>query len=385
MSNDRGKNYIIDREQFPKLFEVLRTQGYRIIGPTVREGTILFDEISGVEDLPEGKTDEQAPGSYRLKNRGDNALFGFTVGPQSPKKYLLPMRLKLFDAYKEGRSFRVESGFDPNSTDLPPLAFFGIKPCEVSAIAIQDKIFLEGMYTDPIYRSLRERSIIIAVNCTSPGNLCFCTSMNTGPKVSEGFDLALTEIVNDVEHYFIVDVGSEKGSALLQSIPSRPADSSHREIAQQAYDHAVHAMGRKIDMTDVRTLLFENLEHPEWNAVAARCLTCANCTLVCPTCFCTTVEDTNDLSGEHTERWRRLNSCFTLDFTRVAGGNFRTSAKSRYRQWLTHKLAGWYDQFGSSGCVGCGRCITWCPVGIDIVAEVDAIRGDGISRWNKST
>ena len=380
MGNDREKNAIIDREQFPKLFEVLRTQGYQIVGPAVREGVILYDDINGVEDLPKGKTDEQSPGSYRLKKRGDNALFGFTVGPQSPKKFLLPMRLKLFDAHKEGRGFRVSSGLNSNSDKLPRLAFIGIKPCEVSAIAIQDKIFLEGMYADPVYRSLSEHSMIIDVNCTSPGNLCFCASMKTGPKTSKGFDLALTEIINADEHYFIVDVGSEKGSALLQSVPNRPVESSQEKMAQQVFDQAVHTMGKTIDMTDVRTLLFENLEHPEWDAVAARCLTCANCTLVCPTCFCTTVEDTTDLSGERTERWRRLNSCFTLDFTKVAGGNFRTSAKSRYRQWLTHKLAGWYDQFGSSGCVGCGRCITWCPVGIDIVAEVDAIRGDGISR-----
>lgn len=380
MSNDNDNSVVIDRDQFPKLFGTLRSQGYQIIGPTVRENVIIYDEIAGVEDLPIGKTDEQAPGSYRLKNRMDAALFGYTVGPQSPKKFLFPMKMKLFEAQKEGRGFHISAGGNPESSDVPRLAFVGIKPCELGAIKIQDKVFLGELYTDPVYRSLRERSLIISVNCTSPGSHCFCASMKTGPKASGGFDLALTEIVRGNEHYFVADVGSEKGSALLQSIPNHPAESSHRDAVGQAFDHAVHTMGKVFETTDVKKLLQENLEHPEWDAVAARCLTCTNCTLVCPTCFCSTVWDATDLSGEHTEHWRRWNSCFTLDFTKVAGGNFRSSAKSRYRQWLTHKLAGWYDQFGSSGCVGCGRCITWCPVGIDIVAEVDAIRGEKISR-----
>jgi sulfhydrogenase subunit beta (sulfur reductase) len=380
MSQDQGENFIIDRNQFPKLFETLRSQGYQIIGPTVREQVIVYEEINGVEDLPIGKTDEQSPGSYRLANREDKALFGYTVGPQSPKNFLFPKKLKLFEAQKEGRTFRITSGFNPDSTDLPKLAFVGIKPCEISAIAVQDKVFLEGIYTDPLYQSLRERSVIIAVNCTSPGSHCFCASMKTGPRASQGFDLALTEIIEGNEHYFLVDVGSEKGSTLLESIPNRPAESSHQQVGQRVFEKAVHTMGKVMESTDIRNLLFENLEHREWDAVAARCLACTNCTLVCPTCFCTTVWDETDLSGEHTEHWRRWNSCFTLDFTKVAGGNFRISTKSRYRQWLTHKLAGWYDQFGISGCVGCGRCITWCPVGIDIVAEVDAIRGNGISQ-----
>ena len=131
---------------------------------------------------------------------------------------------------------------------------------------------------------------------------------------------------------------------------------------------------RNIDTTGIKELLYQNFEHPRWDNVAGRCLTCANCTMVCPTCFCTTVEDVTDVTGDHAERWRRWDSCFTQSFSYIHGGSVRTSAKSRYRQWMTHKLASWIDQFGSSGCVGCGRCITWCPVGIDITEEVRAIR-----------
>ncbi len=133
-------------------------------------------------------------------------------------------------------------------------------------------------------------------------------------------------------------------------------------------------MGRSMDTSGIKELLYRNLDHPCWENVASRCLTCANCTMVCPTCFCAAVEDTTDLTGERAERWRRWDSCFTMDFSYIAGGSVRSSPKARYRQWMTHKLASWIDQFGTSGCVGCGRCITWCPVGIDITEEVRAIR-----------
>ena len=135
-------------------------------------------------------------------------------------------------------------------------------------------------------------------------------------------------------------------------------------------------MGREMNTDGIHDLLLANLEHPRWEEVAGRCLTCGNCTMVCPTCFCTSVEDTSDLAGVSAERSRRWDSCFTMDFSYIHGGSVRASPKSRYRQWMTHKLATWWDQFGSSGCVGCGRCITWCPVGIDITEEVRAIRAE---------
>ncbi|NJL33712.1 MAG: sulfite reductase subunit A, partial [Chloroflexaceae bacterium] len=131
---------------------------------------------------------------------------------------------------------------------------------------------------------------------------------------------------------------------------------------------------------NVASLLKHNLEHKRWEQVAERCLSCANCTMVCPTCFCSTVEDTTALDGSHAERWRKWDSCFTVDFSFIHGGTVRRETRTRYRQWMTHKLAAWIDQFGTSGCVGCGRCIVWCPVGIDITAEIAAMRAsDDIS------
>jgi ferredoxin len=138
-------------------------------------------------------------------------------------------------------------------------------------------------------------------------------------------------------------------------------------------------MTRAVRTEGIRELLAATLDHPRWDDVASRCLTCTNCTLVCPTCFCSTVEDVTDLTGRTAERWRRWDSCFTLGHSYLHGGSVRSTARDRYRQWLTHKLGTWIDQFGHSGCVGCGRCITWCPVGIDITEEVAALGAAPVS------
>jgi ferredoxin len=204
--------------------------------------------------------------------------------------------------------------------------------------------------------------------------------MQTGPKATFGYDLALTEMLEGGQHYFVVEIGSEKGESVFQQISRRQADAREIKAAESVIARTAQQMGRQMDTAGIKELLYHNYEHPRWDEVASRCLTCANCTMVCPTCFCTTVEDVTDLTGDAAERWRRWDSCFTMDFSYIHGGSVRASTKSRYRQWMTHKLATWIDQFGSSGCVGCGRCITWCPVGIDLTEEVRAIRETENSR-----
>jgi ferredoxin len=173
--------------------------------------------------------------------------------------------------------------------------------------------------------------------------------------------LALTEVIDGDTHHFLVDVGSELGRQVLNQVAHRPAQPGEIEAARQVVRDTARSMGRSLDTEGLKDLLYRNYENPRWDDVASRCLTCANCTMVCPTCFCSSVEDTTDVTGQHAERWRRWDSCFTLDFSGIHGGSVRQETRSRYRQWLTHKLATWFDQFGSSGCVGCGRCVTWCP------------------------
>jgi sulfhydrogenase subunit beta (sulfur reductase) len=360
---------ILQREHLSHLFEALQRQGYELVGPTIREGAIIYDTLTSVSDLPIGWTDEQDGGTYRLKRRKDQALFGYAVGPHSWKKYLFPPQVRLWQAERQGQDITMRAE-PPDSTKR---AFIGVRSCELSAIAIQDKVFLQGDAIDSHYHARRDNMFAIAVNCGQAGGTCFCASMQTGPKATAGFDLALTEIL-EPHHHFVVEVGSDRGAAVLENIPVTIATPHDQENAERIVAATAQQMGRTLETQDIKELLYNNLEHPRWDDVASRCLTCANCTMVCPTCFCSTVEDTTDLTGDHAERWRHWDSCFTMDFSYLHGGSVRVSTKSRYRQWMTHKLASWIDQFGTSGCVGCGRCITWCPVGIDITEEVKAIR-----------
>ena len=362
-----GNQIVIAKSELQRVFTALATAGYTIIGPTVRQEAIVYEEIEQVEALPIGWTDEQGPGHYRLKRRGDNRVFGFVVGPQAWKKYLYPPRLTLFQAGCSNGRLKITV-----EHEAPQYAFVGARACELAAIAIQDHIFLDGAFQEPHYKARRERAFILAVNCTEPGATCFCSSMGTGPACTSGFDLSVTELDNA----YLIAVGSQVGADMLVDCDWRPAGALELDQARRLLAEAEDQMGRQMDTSDLPDLLYDNLDHPRWDETAERCLSCMNCTMVCPTCFCVDVQDASDLTGQQTERVRTWDSCFNPDFSYVHGGNLRPNIRARYRQWLTHKLASWIDQFGTPGCVGCGRCITWCPVGIDLTEEVDVIRGE---------
>lgn len=369
----RGRT-VLEREDLDLLFAALAARGFTIIGPTVRDDAIVYDEITTSADLPIGWTDEQSRGGYRLRRRDDEALFGYAVGAHTWKRYLHPPRLMLW------RARRNVTGLDivEQGQEHRPLALIGVRPCELRAIEIQDRVFLGGPYVDPHYGERRRDVLVVAVNCTEPGGTCFCASMDAGPTAREGFDIALTEVIGKRRHFFAVEAGSERGEEICAELSARlvltamsPAES---EKVDARAARAGRGMSRTVDTTDVSDLLARNAENPRWAHAAERCLTCGNCTMVCPTCFCTTVEDLTDLAGDNAERWRRWDSCFTVDYSYIHGGSVRTSARARYRHWITHKFGTWLDQFGTSGCTGCGRCITWCPAGIDITEELHAVR-----------
>lgn len=364
-----GEVVVVDREGLAELVSMLRADGRTVVGPTVRDGAIVISELRGIEDLPEGWTDRHEAGRYRLERRNDRALFGYVVGPQSFKASFFVPRNVLLRARRKDGSF-VVLGQDKQ---IPRLALLGARSCDLAAIGVQDRVFRDDSFVDADYTARRSDVFVVAVQCGQAGGTCFCVSMGTGPRATRGFDLALTELL-DGEHRFVVEVGSEAGAAVVARLPHRAATADDRAAADRASTHAAAQMGRTMDPAGLKELLYANLEHPRWDDVAARCLSCTSCTMVCPTCFCATIEDTTDLSGDEAERARRWDSCFTVGHSWVHGGAVHTSIKSRYRQWLTHKLASWIDQFGTSGCVGCGRCITWCPAGIDLTEEVAALR-----------
>lgn len=363
---------LLARARFDDLLAALAARGYTTIGPTVRDGAIVYDEIGTSADLPAGLTDEQDGGTYRLTRRDDAALFGYALGPQSLKRFLHPPHVTVWRATRDGAHVRFAAADDGPP---PRYAFLGVRSCELDAIAHLDDALLHVPHPDPGYAARRAEIFTVAVQCGQAGGTCFCVSMGTGPRAEQGFDLALTELL-DGEHRFVAETGTEAGAALLAELDLPPAPGEEAAAALAVSERTASQMGRALETDGLRELLAEHPEHPRWDEVADRCLTCGNCTMVCPTCFCTTFESTTDLAGGVAERTRSWDSCFTMDFSYLHGGSVRASSRSRYRQWMTHKLSTWVDQFGTSGCVGCGRCITWCPVAIDITEEAAAIRAE---------
>ena len=353
------------------LVGVLAGDGWEVLGPRVRDGVITWGALRSAGDLPVGVADDQAPGTYRLRDRGDRARFGWAVGPSSPKRELFPPRVPWWEARLEGDGLQITPATPPRRR----VALLGARPCELAAIAVQDRVLLGGPCPDPDYAARRRDLLVVAVHCTEPAPTCFCTSMGTGPAADGGYDLALTELLHGPGHaepVYLVRVGTDRGVQLARRLGLRATTDAELEAEQAALDAARRRMVRHLRTEGIVELLATTLEHPRWDDVAARCLACTNCTLVCPTCFCAAVEEVTDLDGG-IRRERRWDSCFTLGHSEVHGTAVRASVRSRYRQWLTHKLGTWWEQFGTSGCVGCGRCITWCPVGIDLTEEVAAL------------
>lgn len=377
-----GSFLTIGTEQLQALIDVLKAAGYRTIGPRFLDSAIVYGDLEKIDQLPVGFLDRQDGGSYRLEHDDSAGYFDHVVGPQSLKRFLYPPGETLLESVRANGQWQMKAP----TIDSKPLAVIGLRACDLHALAIQDKVLLGGPYIDPNYEARRENLFIVAVNCRRAAPTCFCHSMNAGPEVDDGFDLALTE----VNRNFVVEIGTPKGAEIMFDIDWLPPARNEIDEAQAVVTNLKAEMeGRErkavanrnaprqryLDTSSIHDLLLENLEHHRWTEVASRCLACGNCTMVCPTCFCAAVEEVSDLSGEHVRRERAWDSCFTAEHSYMNTGTVRKSTASRYRQWLTHKLATWQDQFGTSGCVGCGRCITWCPVGIDLTEEVAAIRG----------
>jgi formate hydrogenlyase subunit 6/NADH:ubiquinone oxidoreductase subunit I len=357
-------------EALSQFITVLKQRGYEVFAPVVRDAAIIFDPIDSADELPAGWTARQEAAAYRLEQREDKALFGYAVGMQSAKRFLHPPEIRLFTVEKTQGAFQIHH----NGSTQGKRALIGLRPCDVAAMAIQDRVLMADRYADPIYEERRRNLFVVVVECGDPASTCFCTSMGAGPAAMSGYDIALTEVVEGDNHFFIARAGSEAGEEVLKKTGVEKAPAEAVQKAHAVTEAAASKISKKLELDGLKELLYANPEHPRWDKTAKRCLACGNCTMACPTCFCVNFEETSDLAGEKAERWRRWDSCFNLNFTYIHGGTVRTSLKSRYRHWMTHKLASWQDQFGTCGCVGCGRCITWCPAGIDITEEAAAIR-----------
>ncbi len=371
---------ILDPSDLGTLIAELQARGFRVVGPTRRGDAIVTGEIRSVSDLPRGIGDTQEPAAYRLTERGDGAFFGFAAPAQSTKPVFFPAEEVVWRGrrdHERGGHFTVER----DTADAVPVALLGVRSCDLRAVQIHDQVLSHRHYKDAHYTARRDGTVVIAVACGEPAATCFCASMGTGPRPAvadpqtrePAYDLLLTEVIDETDHHFVVEVGTETGRELADAIQARKGTGKDQARAIEITDAAANRQTRHIDRKSVHDVMRLSAESPHWEAVASRCLACTNCTMVCPTCFCTTISDVSDLAGENAERHRVWDSCFSSEFSYVHGGPTRESTKARYRQWITHKLSSWEDQFGMLGCVGCGRCITWCPAGIDITEEAAAL------------
>lgn len=362
------EKFWLNRSDMQRLLDILGENGYEIIGPKVDQGAIVYDRINSTAELPQGFSDQQEPGSYRLLENGDEFWFNYAVGPHSWKKFLTPPLLPLLKVKKSDDGLTIDEVLQPRRR----FAFLGVRGCELAALAIQDRVWNSPEHSDSLYQQRRADAFIIAVHCATPAATCFCTSMKTGPACRHGFDIAIMEL----NAGFVIEAGSQAGVWLLEKLPVRVATDNEIQQAQLRSQKAVEKITKTMLHVDKHRELSDKLKHPHWKDVASRCLSCANCTMVCPTCFCHSVEEVSDLNSGDITRQRQWDSCFNLDFSYTSGTPVRDTIASRYRQWLTHKLGTWFDQFETSGCVGCGRCITWCPVGIDLTKEVATLFED---------
>ena len=359
----KSTGYYLPHVDLQQLLDVLSAASYQVIGPIVKDGAIVYDQINSVEQLPQGYQDEQAPGSYRLRHTSSSNFFSWSNGVQALKPLTFKPREVLWKAVRNAEG-HIE--FNEVLPQKKKRAVLGVRACDIAAMQIQDDVFSHGEHRDPYYASRRENLLLIAVNCHYPAATCFCVSTGDGPQVTQGFDIALTELASG----FILHTGSEVGADIVDALNlSEPTDAQYYEAGNLALE-AEQRQRRTLDPEQVKAQLFQKLEHERWDDIAERCLSCGNCTMVCPTCFCHSETDQSDLQGDKVEYHRQWDSCFTQGHSYIHGMTVRKETKLRYRQWLTHKFSAWYEQFGRSGCVGCGRCISWCPVGIDITEEL---------------
>lgn len=350
--------WLLPASRLDDLLSQLATGGREIFGPTARDGAVMNGRIHSAEDLPRGLGETQLPGHYRLEETGDGRYFGYTVGPDGYKRVVHPARERHFSvALSDDGTLSFQGTDDP-----APICLFGMRACDLAGLGVLDGALGE---VDPRYAARRGDVLLVAAQCERSAATCFCASMGTGPRIREPFDLSLTEVLEGGDHHFVVEVGSKAGQSIVDALGLATVDS---DAPERAAEQARQQQTKTLDVPDLPSRLQAVVDSPAWDKITERCLGCANCTMVCPTCFCSTVDDVTDLDGD-AHRQRRWDSCFNLDFSYIHGGPVRRSLAARYRQWLTHKLSTWHDQFGTSGCVGCGRCITWCPAGIDITAE----------------
>ncbi len=355
-------NFLL-REHFQQLIEVLTSQGYDCIGPTVQDNNLVYREIHNIDQLPRGIEDHQSPGRYSLSQQDHPRYFAWANGAQAIKPFSFKPHETLWKCQRDSQG---NLQFEAQIPDSKPLAIIGVRACDLAALQLQRDHFLHQQYSDPWFRRHTRHLFLVAVHCSHPSSNCFCHATGDGPVATQDCDIAMHEL----DDGFLITASSAKGETILNRLPLQITTASMQQQAQQQIQSAINKQQKSLP-ANIKNNLQQNLDHPHWKKIGERCLSCGNCTAVCPTCFCHQEHEQLTLDENSSSHYREWSSCFTHSHGYLAGYQFRPATWQRYRQWLTHKFAGWHDQYKRSGCVGCGRCISWCPAGIDVTEELE--------------
>ncbi|MBS7611619.1 4Fe-4S dicluster domain-containing protein [Candidatus Bathyarchaeota archaeon] len=335
--------FVAELNDLQRLLDEFTKHGYTVYGPIVKGKSWVFSKVSSIREL--------------------DLNYTRTILP--PKKLLHPVKNRIFD-------FKLNDGFEVfESCNVKNIVIFGIHPCDLRAIEKLDEFFSQHP-EDVCYEARRKRTLIVGLTCNAVDEKCFCNSLGTGPEASTGFDILITQISDG---FFLVEVGSSKGLDILKTLDLAEAKPEHFEAKRKHIEHLKSSFTKTADFEGLATLAKDKLDHKIWVETAERCLSCGNCSMVCPVCYCFDLYDSLDLTLKEGVRIMELDSCQLLEYAEVAlGGNFRKERSQRLRHWLLCK-------FGAAGgstytsCIGCGRCIVYCPANIDLTEIAHVLKG----------
>ncbi len=355
----------LSRNNFQSLIDYLVEQDYSVIAPTIKQDAIHYQPIHHIDEMVCSYHEQSSAGSYQLVKDQSGKYFNWSNGVSCLK----PWFFKPHETLWQLNLNKTPPQYQAIIPKEQKKAFIGVRACDLAALQLQDQHFLQDKYLHQQYHANRQQSIFIAVHCAAPSTNCFCTSTEDGPECSQGFDIVMTEL----ESGFILQGENTFSQKLIDHLPVETVSKQSWQEQDDILKRAKQKIQRAFNPEKVAKKLQQRLHDNIWQDIAEKCLACGNCTLVCPSCFCSKQGDEMPLAGNKVEHIQYWDSCFSEQHSYLGGIVIHQNIADRYKQWINHKLNWWFEQYGRSGCVGCGRCISWCPTGIDFFQQARAL------------